>query len=87
MKGNLPGYVNVLEADGQRGGEERSVRIFLENEDNYYSTAPAVFSYIRQNLDGGFVDLSGVHLMGYIVDPQRAVRDLEMFGLHTVIED
>ncbi len=87
MKGDLPGYAIVLEADGQKKGVERSVRVLLEHEDNYYSTAVAVFSFIRQYLDGGFSDLSGVHLMEHIVDPERAVRDLATFGLHTVIED
>ena len=87
MRGDLPGYAIVLEADGQRGGEERSVRILLDHEDNYYSTAAAVAAFINQYLDGDFRGLSGVHMMGHILDPEKAVLDLSVFGLHTLIED
>ncbi len=87
MKGDLPGYAILLEADGQREGVERCVRVLLDHEDNYYSTAAAMVAFINQYLDGAFSDLSGVHLMGHIIDPQRAVRDLEKFGLHAVIEN
>jgi hypothetical protein len=86
MKGDLPGYAILLEADGQKNGAARSVRILLDHEDNYYSTAAALFSFIKQYLDGGFDSTSGVHLMGHIIDPEGAVRDLDTLGLHTVIE-
>jgi hypothetical protein len=85
MKGDLPGYAILLEADGQKNGVARSVRILLDHEDNYYSTAVALFSFIKQYLDGGFVDLSGVHLMGHIVEPEQALRDLAQFGLQAKI--
>jgi hypothetical protein len=86
MKGDLPGYAIVLEADGERDGVARSVRILLDHQDNYYSTAAAMVAFIDQYLAGAFNGLSGVHMMGHIIDPERAVQDLVTFGLHTVVE-
>ncbi len=86
MKGDLPGYAILLEADGQKSGVARSVRILLDHEDNYYSTAVAMVAFINQYLEGTFSGLSGVHMMGHIIDPERAVADLESLGLHVVIE-
>ncbi|MEJ2550809.1 MAG: hypothetical protein P8Z34_09015, partial [Anaerolineales bacterium] len=86
MKGDLPGYAIVLEADGERDGVARRVRILLDHQDNYYSTAAAMVAFIDQYLAGAFNGLSGVHMMGHIIDPERAVHDLETFGLHTVVE-
>jgi len=85
MKGDQPGYAIVLEADGRHDGVERSVRVLLDHEDNYYSTAAAVVAFITQYLEGIFSDLSGVYLMGHIIDPDKAVKDLAQFGLNTVV--
>ena len=76
----------MLEADGERDGVARRVRILLDHQDNYYSTAAAMVAFIDQYLAGAFNGLSGVHMMGHIIDPERAVQDLETFGLHTVVE-
>ncbi len=86
MKRDLPGYAVVLEADGELDGVERYVRVQLEHEENNYSTAAAMVAFIDQYLASAFNGLSGVHIMRHIIDPERAERDMERFGLHTVIE-
>jgi hypothetical protein len=83
MKGDLPGYAILLEADGQKDGMERTVRVLLDHEDNYYSTAAAMMVFIQQYLAGVFEGMSGVHMMGHIIEPEKAVKDLAVFGLQT----
>jgi hypothetical protein len=83
MKGDLPGYAIALEAYGRHEGVERCVRVILDHEDNYYSTAAAMVVFIQQYLAGVFDGMSGVHMMGHIIDPEKAVKDLVVFGLKT----
>ena len=60
--------------------------ILFDREDNYYSTGITMVAFINQYLAGEFSNLSGVHLMGDIIDPVQGVRDIKAFGLHTMIE-
>ncbi len=78
------GYSIVLEACGHRDGKEQTVRIVLEHEDNYLSTAAAVVAFLNQYHAGAFSRLSGVKVMGHIIDPEWAIRDIEALGLHVM---
>lgn len=78
-------YSIVVEASGRHHDREQAVRIVLEHEDNYFSTAAAVIAFLNQYRAGNFSRLSGVKVMGHIIDPEKAVRDVEAFGLHVMI--
>ncbi|MBN2443902.1 MAG: hypothetical protein JXJ04_21245 [Spirochaetales bacterium] len=45
------------------------VGIIIEHEDNYYSTAVVFFLVIMEYFSGSFQDVTGVHFMGHILNP------------------
>jgi NAD(P)-dependent dehydrogenase (short-subunit alcohol dehydrogenase family) len=78
-------YSIVIEACGHRGDKAQTVRVVLEHEDNYFSTAAAVIAFLNQYDAGSFSQLAGVKVMGHIVDPEKMMSDIAAFGLHTDI--
>ena len=75
------GFSNVLEAWGQRDGKDVAVRVIMDHEDNYFSTAICVLAFVNQYLTGTFDGIAGVKMMGHIIDPGRAVQDLRSMGI------
>jgi NAD(P)-dependent dehydrogenase (short-subunit alcohol dehydrogenase family) len=75
------GFVNVLEAWGERNGQKRRLRLVVEDEDNYRATAAAVFSFLRQYFSGAFKEIKGVRMMGHLIDPEAALKDLKELGV------
>jgi hypothetical protein len=81
------GFSNVLEARGERGGQERTMRIVVDHEDNYYATGVTVTSFLRQYFSGDFKELTGVRMMGHIIDPEPALQDLQRMGVTVTREE
>jgi hypothetical protein len=79
-KGEPRGAVAVVEAEGE-GGQERSLHLLIDVEDNYLAVAKAVAVVARQYLGGAFGGKTGVHLMGELVDPDRTLTELAAMGI------
>lgn len=71
----------VLDAWGKTNGRDRRARVVLDHEDNYFATAAAVVAFLNQYDAGGFDGVTGVRMMGHIIDPERALRDLGSMGV------
>jgi hypothetical protein len=71
----------VLDAWGTKEGRERTARWVVDHEDNYFATAVAVTAFLNQYEAGTFDGISGVQMMGHIIDPERTVRDLRSMGV------
>lgn len=69
----------VLEAEGERGGEEVLVRLRAGHDDVYGFTAMPVVALLLQILDGT-ARKAGLSMMGHIVDPGRLLADLVRMG-------
>lgn len=69
----------VLEAEGERGGEEVLVRLRAGHDDVYGFTAMPVVALLLQILDGK-ARKPGLLMMGHLVDPVRLLEDLVRMG-------
>lgn len=69
----------VLEAEGERGGEEVLVRLRAGHDDVYGFTAMPVVALLLQILDGK-ARKPGLSMMGHLVDPVRLLEDLVRMG-------
>lgn len=81
MAGEPPGSSIVLDAWGKTKGQDHRLRMVLDHEDNYFATAASVLAFFNQYRTGGFKEVKGVRLMGHIIDPERAVKDLGSVGV------
>ncbi|MEW6442758.1 MAG: saccharopine dehydrogenase NADP-binding domain-containing protein [bacterium] len=75
------GFCNVLDAWGQRGGQDGRLRIVIEHEDNYFATGATVVAFLRQYRAGSFQGMTGVRMMGHLIDPEPALRDIQEMGV------
>lgn len=75
----------VLEAEGERGGEEVLVRLRAGHDDVYGFTAMPVVALLLQILDGK-ARKPGLSMMGHLVDPVRLLEDLVRMGAELVEE-
>jgi NAD(P)-dependent dehydrogenase (short-subunit alcohol dehydrogenase family) len=80
------GFSNILEAWGKRNGQNCTMRIVVEHEDNYYATAASVIAFLRQYFDGSFIKVRGVRMMGHLIDPERSLQDLRDLGVTVLCE-
>jgi len=71
----------VLDAWGKKKGQDHTARLVVDHEDNYFATAVAVTAFLKQYDAGGFQGITGVRMMGHIIDPERAVEDLRSMGV------
>jgi hypothetical protein len=55
--------------------------IEIDHEDNYVATAVTVVAFLKQFEAGVFNGITGVRMMGHIIDPERCVRDLRSMGV------
>jgi hypothetical protein len=80
------GYSLVIEAWKNKNKKEYDCKLILEHEDNYYSTAVIILSFLRQYLSGDFKNIYGLKLMGEIINPDKAIKFMKKFGLNLIIE-
>ena len=81
MANEPSGFSTVLDAWGTKNGQNSSARWVMDHEDNYFATAVAVTAFLNQYDAGTFDKISGVKMMGHIIDPEWAVRDLRSMGV------
>ncbi|MCP1391869.1 MAG: saccharopine dehydrogenase NADP-binding domain-containing protein [Methanothrix harundinacea] len=75
----------VLEAEGEKDGKSRSIRMTARHDDVYEFTAMPIAAFLNQYLDGT-VKLPGLWMMGHLVDPERFVEDLVRMGAEVEME-
>jgi hypothetical protein len=75
------GCSTVLDAWGKKDGRDRTARWVIDHEDNYTATAVTVMAFLNQYEAGTFEGVTGVRLMGHIIDPERCVEDLRAMGV------
>jgi hypothetical protein len=80
------GCSTVLDAWGERDGQDCTARWVVDHEDNYFATAAAVTAFLNQYDAGIFDGITGVRMMGHIIDPESSVQDLRSMGV-TVREE
>jgi saccharopine dehydrogenase (NAD+, L-lysine-forming) len=76
-----PGFSTVLDAWGRKDGRDCTARWVIDHEDNYVATAVTVMAFLKQYEAGVFNGITGVSMMGHIIDPERCVRDLDSMGV------
>lgn len=74
------GVMMLLQAEGVQGGRPKTVRIALQHSDAYYFTAAATTACLLQYFDGS-IRQPGLHMMGWVIDPARALADLKSMGV------
>jgi len=75
----------VLEADGERDGKGLTIRMTVRHDDVYEFTAMPVAAFLSQYRDGT-AKVSGLWMMGHLVDPVRFVEDLERMGAEVEVK-
>lgn len=75
------GCSTVLDAWGERDGQDCTARWVVDHEDNYFATAVAVTAFLNQYDAGIFDGITGVRMMGHIIDPESSVQDLRSMGV------
>ena len=80
MGRSKPPYKVVLkvEAAGQLRGKPVQVEASIEHEDGYELTAIPVVALLKQYDQ---IRKPGLHMIGYLVEPERFFRDMEGMGV------
>jgi saccharopine dehydrogenase (NAD+, L-lysine-forming) len=78
------GVVFLLQAQGEKDGKERKVRIVSEHDDVYAFTVIPVIACLKQYFDGS-IRKAGLWMMGHIADPDRVFDDMEKMNVRTQI--
>lgn len=80
-----PPYIVVLkvEASGERDGKMAKVEATISHPDSYELTAIPVVACLMQYLDGS-ARHPGLWMMGHLVEPVRAFRDMEKMGVRVI---
>ena len=73
------GIVFLLQAEGEKDGKHRSVRIISEHDSAYDFTIIPVIACLNQYFDGS-VRKPGLSMLGRVVDPARLLKDMEKMG-------
>lgn len=81
MPNEPAGCSTVLDAWGEKDGRAHTARWVVDHEDNYFATAVTVMAFLNQYKAGAFQGVTGVRLMGHIIDPERSVQDLRAMGV------
>ena len=74
------GIVFLLQAEGEKDGKHRIVRIFSEHDSAYDFTVIPVIACLKQYMDGSICK-PGLRMMGHAVDPGRLLNDIENMGV------
>ena len=74
------GIVFLLQAEGEKDGKRRTVRIVSEHDSAYDFTVIPVIACLKQYVDGSLCK-PGLWMMGRVVDPGRLLRDMENMGV------
>lgn len=75
------GVMMLLQAEGNDvDGRPQTLRISLRHSDAYYFTAAATTACLLQYFDGS-IRRPGLHMMGWLIDPERAFTDLQKMGV------
>jgi hypothetical protein len=86
MPNEPAGCSTVLDARGEKEGRACAARWVIDHEDNYYATAVTVTAFLNQYDAGVFEGMTGLTLMGHIIDPERSIQDLHAMGV-AVLEE
>jgi|GEM_PF-6714693 len=76
------GYSLIIEGFKNKENKYYDIRMILDHEDNYYSTAAIIMSLIHQYSMDQFKNYHGVKMMGHIVNNKMMINDLKKYGLH-----
>jgi saccharopine dehydrogenase (NAD+, L-lysine-forming) len=74
------GTVLQLDAEGTQDGSPASLRLAMRHEHEYELTAIPLVAMIEQLLDGT-ARRPGLHRMGQLIEPNRALTDIEAMGV------
>jgi saccharopine dehydrogenase (NAD+, L-lysine-forming) len=74
------GIIFLLQADGEKDGRHRTLRILSEHTSAYDFTVIPVIACLMQYLDGS-IRRPGLSMMGHVVDPGRLLADMEKMGV------
>ncbi len=80
-----PPYIVILkaEASGERDGKMEKVEVTISHPDGYELTAIPVVACLMQYPDGS-ARHPGLWMMGHLVEPVRAFKDMEKMGVRVV---
>ncbi len=78
------GVAVVAQASGQHNGQLQTRRVVISHDDGYDLTAIPVAAYLLQYLDGT-ARRPGLHMMGWLVEPQRMLRDMQRMGAQVTL--
>ena len=74
------GIVFLLQAEGEKDGKHRTMRILSDHDSAYDFTVIPVIACLKQYFDGS-IRKPGLWMMGHVVDPGRLLRDMEKMGV------
>lgn len=74
------GVVFILEAEGEKDGRPKKLRIFSEHSSGYDFTVFPVLACLNQYIDGA-IRKPGLWMMGHIVDTDRLFDDMKKMGV------
>ncbi len=82
------GIVFLLQAEGEKNGQYRTIEIHADHDSAYDFTVIPVIACLKQYFDGS-IRKPGLQMMGQVVDPGRLLGDMENMGvgLQTQITD
>ncbi len=74
------GIVFLLQADGEKDGRQKTVKILSEHDNAYDFTIIPVIACLKQYFDGS-IRKPGLWMMGHVVNPERLLVDMEKMGI------
>jgi len=80
LSGDEERIVFLLQAEGEKGGEQEEVVIRCEHHSAYDFTVIPVIAALKQYIDGS-IRKPGLWMMGHIVDPDRLLDDMRQMGV------
>ena len=81
---NKEGVVMLLQAEGEKDGKRRKVKIISEHDNAYDFTVIPVVACLKQ-LFTGSLNKPGLWMMGHLVDTSKLFTDMEKMGVITSI--
>jgi saccharopine dehydrogenase-like NADP-dependent oxidoreductase len=80
FSGPEEGVAFLLDAEGEKDGQQQTVRIFAGHGSAYDFTVIPVIACLKQYFDGS-ICRPGLWMMGHLVDPDRLFVDMEKLGV------
>ncbi len=74
------GIVFLLQAEGEKDGKHKTVKILSEHGNVYDFTIIPVIACLKQYFDGS-IRKPGLWMMGHVVNPDRLFADMENIGI------